>query len=117
MSASWVSSRVDIRTRRRIISDIMTAKVIKPSPPTSIKRAITACPKPVQWVAVLTKVSPVTHVALVDVKNAVIKLVRSPLTVAQGKSSNSVPLTMTSRNPRVRILGNEYFRLLISITL
>ena len=41
---------------------------------------------------------------------AVMKLVRSPLTVAQGKSSNRVPLAMTSRNPRVRILGNEYFR-------
>ena len=109
MSASWVSSRVDIRPRRRIISDIMTAKVIKPSPPTSIKRAITACPKPVQWVAVLTKVNPVTHVALVDVKNAVMKPVRSPLTVAQGKISHRVALAMTSKTRRVRIFGKEDF--------
>ena len=116
MRASWVSKRVDIRTRRRIISDIITAKVMKPSPPTSIKRAITACPNTVQWVAVLTRVRPVTQVALVDVKNAVIKLVWAPLTVAQGKSSSRVPLAITSRKPSVRILGNEYFRLLISIT-
>ena len=85
----------------------MTAKVINPRLPTSIKRAITVCPKRVQWVAVLTRVNPVTQVALVDVKKAVIKLVWRLLAVEHGSNNKTVPMAITTKNPKVNNLGNE----------
>ena len=86
----------------------MTAKVINPSPPISINKAITSWPKGVQCVAVSTRVSPVTHVALVEVNSAVINPVWLPGRVAKGNSNKTVPTAITARKPKVSSLGKEY---------
>jgi len=51
----------------------------------------------VQWVAVVTVVSPVTQMDVVEVKSAVRKLVDSPSTVAIGKYNRMAPIKMATK--------------------
>ena len=77
--------------------------VISPRPPTCISTRITAWPKYDQCEAVSTAESPVTHVALVAVKNAAIKST-SPLLEAAGMHKNAVP-TIIAANTLMAIIA------------
>lgn len=56
-----------------------------------------------------------TFVPLVDVKKAVIKAALWPERVANGNDNKIVPIKIIIKKPQVRILGNEYLCLKISI--
>lgn len=71
---------------------------MKPRPPTSTSTRITVCPNPLQWVAVSTTVSPVTHTAEVAVNAACNKFVERPAAVERGSRSSAVPAEIAPTN-------------------
>tara|TARA_B100001750_G_scaffold190088_1_gene160154 strand:- start:838 stop:1161 length:324 start_codon:yes stop_codon:yes gene_type:complete len=77
---------------------IMPAVMI-PRPPIYIRPVITSCPKPVQYVAVSTTTSPVTHAADVAVKNATSRGALLESEVEIGRESIAVPIPMRSAKP------------------
>ena len=82
------------------------AIVTTPIPPIWISEIITNWPNKVQWVAVSKTIKPVTHVALVAVKSASMKLVLWELVAEIGSISKKVPVSITPRKPN-RIICDE----------
>ena len=83
----------------RNIKETVIPMVIKPRPPIWIRTNKTSCPKMLQWVKVSTRTRPVTQVALVEVKRAVINGVHSPFRLETGSIRSMVPIKMSNRKP------------------
>ena len=75
---------------------------MNPSPPAWIRAMIATCPNGLQWVAVSTTTSPVTHTADVAVNRAVIGSVQVPAVEAIGSIRIPVPIAIRTRNPSAR---------------
>ena len=86
-------------TARLIISDIMTARLMKPSPPICISVSMTIWPNRLQCVAVSTVTSPVTQVALTAVKAASSGGVKVRETDEMGSIKSSAPSSIIMRKP------------------
>ena len=71
-------------------------KVISPKPPIWISARIINWPKTFHLAKVSNTVRPVTHVALVAVKNASIKFVALPPFAAAGNVSRKLPKIITA---------------------
>src|SRR5688500_12118602 len=71
---------------------IRPAKVMMPRPPICISIRMITCPVVLNAVAVSTTISPVTHTALADVKNASTGWIG--VVVALGSRSKNPPMTM-----------------------
>ena len=71
---------------------------------------MTACPKPLQYVPVSTRTSPVTQVADVAVNKLVRKSVGVPRFDAAGKQSSALPSRMIARKTSAIICGGRIRR-------
>ncbi len=71
-----------------------------PRPPIWISARITPCPNPDQYTGVSVTMSPVRHVADVEVNNASTRLAPAPVSVATGSINSIVPpAAMAAANP------------------
>lgn len=82
-----------VKSRKKVAKDTMLI------PPSCMRIMMMICPFSVKWVAVSTVVSPVTQLALVEVKRASIK--RMPEWVISGSHNNNVPAEIRIMNERV----------------
>ena len=73
-------------------------------PPICIMTRMTSWPKRDQFVYVSAMISPVTHVALVEVNSASNGLVHCPIREDTGRQSRTVPVRMTRIKLRAMIL-------------
>ncbi len=73
--------------------------VIIPSPPLCRRIRIINCPKEEKSFPVSRTINPVTQVAEVAVKRALIKPILPPVLEAAGRLRSIVPMVITTRNP------------------
>ena len=83
------------------------ANASRPSPPSCISTRITECPNRVNAVGVSTTTSPVTQVALVEVKSASTNPRRCPAGVDAGSISIPAPQKITAPNPPTSTSGGD----------
>jgi len=82
---------------------MMLARAIRPIPPICISRRITSFPIKLQWVAVVTVTSPVTHTQVVAVNMASENEVVCPAAAQMGSHKISPPTKITPAKLRVII--------------
>ena len=70
---------------------------------------MTKCPKEEKSFPVSKTINPVTQVAEVAVKRALIKPILFPVLEATGRLSSIVPMVITIRNPNNNTCGGDSF--------
>jgi len=88
--------------------------VIIPNPPHCKSIRIINCPKVEKSFPVSRTINPVTQVAEVAVKRALIKLMLLPLLEAAGRVSNIAPVVITKKYPNNIICGGDNLDSLIT---
>ncbi|GAH93532.1 unnamed protein product, partial [marine sediment metagenome] len=89
--------------------------VIIPNPPHCKRIRITNCPKAEKSLPVSNTINPVTQVAEVEVKRALIKPILFAVLEAEGRLRRIVPIVITTKNPNTNTLGSLLFFLGLSM--
>ena len=99
-------------TKKANIVDI----VIIPNPPHCRRIRITNCPKVEKSFPVSSTINPVTQVAEVAVKRALIKPIPFAVLEAEGRLRRIVPIVITTKNPNTNTWdGDSFFSLIVLI--
>ena len=83
--------------------------VIIPNPPHCKRIRITNCPKIEKSLPVSSTINPVTQVAEVAVKRALIKPMLLAVPEAEGRLRRIVPIVITTKNPDTNTCGGDIF--------
>jgi hypothetical protein len=83
--------------------------VIMPNPPHCRRIRITNCPKIEKSLPVSSTINPVTQVAEVAVKRALIKPILFAVLEAEGRLRRIVPIVITTKNPDTNTRGGDSF--------
>ena len=92
-------------------------RVIMPRPPICIRNSMISRPIPEKSAPVSFTISPVTHVALVEVKNASTIPIEAPLAEHWGRDKRLAPMTIVIRKLNITTCGGFSLRIIKHMSL